>query len=120
VVFDAKPEDYEPVALMGEGFLRQTPAPWLDEMPRYLKGIRLRIDKLGGQIGKDRANVAELDALRQQYQARAAGRPLWQQPEPLVRYRFMLEEYRVSVFAQQLGTKVPVSDKRLREQWQLC
>ena len=107
-------------ALMGEGFLRQTPAPWLDELPRYLKGIRLRIDKLGGQIGKDRATVAELDALWQQYQARAAGRPLWQQPEPLVRYRFMLEEYRVSVFAQQLGTRMPVSDKRLREQWQLC
>jgi ATP-dependent helicase HrpA len=107
-------------ALMGEGFLRQTPAPWLDELPRYLKAIRLRIDKLGGQIGKDRATVAELDALWQQYQARAAGRPLWQQPEPLVRYRFMLEEYRVSVFAQQLGTRMPVSDKRLREQWQLC
>jgi len=107
-------------ALMGEGFLRQTPGPWLDELPRYLKGIRLRIDKLGGQIGKDRATVAELDALWQQYQARAAGRPLWQQPEALVRYRFMLEEYRVSVFAQQLGTRMPVSDKRLREQWQLC
>ncbi|MDF1629470.1 MAG: ATP-dependent RNA helicase HrpA [Alcanivoracaceae bacterium] len=107
-------------ALMGEGFLRQTPAPWLDELPRYLKAIRLRIDKLGGQIGKDRATVAELDALWQQYQARAAGRPLWQQPEPLVRYRFMLEEYRVSLFAQQLGTRMPVSDKRLREQWQLC
>ena len=37
-----------------------SPAPWLDELPRYLKGIRLRIDKLGGQIGKDRATVAEL------------------------------------------------------------
>jgi ATP-dependent helicase HrpA len=66
--------------MMGEGFLRQTPAPWLDELPRYLKAIRLRIDKFGGQIGKGR----------------------------------------VSVFAQQLGTRMPVSDKRVREQWQLC
>jgi len=102
------------------GFLREVPPEWLAEYPRYLKALAHRLERLGGQIGRDRAQVAELEALREQYQARAGDTPVWRQPEPLVSYRFLLEEYRVSLFAQQLGTRMPVSAKRLRQQWEAC
>ena len=90
------------------------------EYPRYLEAISHRLDKLGGQIGKDRTLTAELEAFDKQYATRAAGMPLWQQPTPLQEYFWMLQEYRVSLFAQQLGTRVPVSAKRLNKQWELC
>ena len=106
--------------LFHPGFLLDVPGEWLQRYPRYLEAIDQRLERLGGRIGQDRAAVAELEGFREQYQRRAGDRPLWQQPEPLVTFRFMLEEYRVSLFAQQLGTKVSVSPKRLRKQWELC
>ncbi|AJD47982.1 ATP-dependent helicase HrpA [Isoalcanivorax pacificus W11-5] len=102
------------------GFLCQVPPAWLAEYPRYLKALAHRLERLGGQIGRDRAQVAELEALWAPYQARAGDTPVWRQPEPLLTYRFLLEEYRVSLFAQQLGTRMPVSAKRLRQQWEAC
>ncbi|MED5433092.1 MAG: DUF3418 domain-containing protein, partial [Pseudomonadota bacterium] len=106
--------------LFTDDFLLMVPWQWLQEYPRYLGGIGHRLDKLGGQIGKDRTLTAELEAFDKQYHTRAAGQPLWKQPAPLQHYFWMLQEYRVSLFAQQLGTKVPVSAKRLNKQWELC
>ena len=106
--------------LFCENFLLQMPWPWLQEYPRYLAAIENRLDKLGGQIGKDRTLTAELEAYDKQYATRAAGLPLWQQPEALQTFFWMLQEYRVSLFAQQLGTKVQVSAKRLNKQWESC
>ncbi|MEY1662119.1 ATP-dependent RNA helicase HrpA [Isoalcanivorax beigongshangi] len=100
--------------------LRDTPAQALAEYPRYLHAISLRLDKLGGQLNKDRAWAQELEGLWEQYQLRAGDRPLWQQSPALAEYRWLLEEYRVSLFAQQLGTRVPVSPKRLRQHWETC
>ena len=106
--------------LFCDDFLLQVPWEWLLEYPRYLTAIQHRLDKLGGQIGKDRTLTAELEAFAKQYATRASGLPLWQQPEPLQAYFWMLQEYRVSLFAQQLGTRVPVSAKRLNKQWEAC
>ncbi len=106
--------------LFCDDFLLQMPWEWLQEYPRYLGAIEHRLDKLGGQIGKDRTLTAELEAFDKQYATRASGAPLWQQPEPLQTFFWMLQEYRVSLFAQQLGTRVPVSSKRLNKQWQAC
>ena len=106
--------------LFGDAFLLEVPWESLQEYPRYLAGIAHRLDKLGGQIGKDRTVTAELEAYRKQYRTRAAGAPLWQQAPPLQHFFWMLQEYRVSVFAQQLGTQVPVSAKRLNKQWEEC
>lgn len=103
-----------------EDFLKQVPDEWLSEYSRYLKAIELRLDKLGGQLPKDRAACAQLQQWQQQWQVRVGNRSFWQLPEPLITYRFLLEEYRVSLFAQQLGTRLPVSEKRLKEQWQKC
>ena len=106
--------------LLHAGFVRDTPAEWLHEYPRYLKAIEQRLDKLPSQVQQDRVWTIELsgytDKLKKR-QAKHAKEGLYD--EQLVLYRWMLEEYRVSLFAQQLGTKVTVSDKRLSKQWGL-
>jgi len=104
--------------LVYPGFVRETPAQWLKELPRYLKAIEMRLEKLPGQVQKDRVWSTELAGLWAQYQARASKHGQeGKRDDELVAYRWWLEEYRVSLFAQQLGTKMAVSDKRLSKQW---
>ena len=105
--------------LVFKGFVRQVPAQWLAQYPRYLAAIAQRLDKLPGQVQRDRVWTDELQGYWQQYQNlnqryQIEGR----QEERLQQWRWMLEEYRVSLFAQQLGTRMPVSDKRLKKLWQ--
>ena len=107
-------------ALVFPEFPLRVPLEWLRQYPRYFHAIEHRLDRLGGQIGEDRARVAELEALWDRYRQRAGDRPLDAQPPELQTWRWMLEEYRVSLFAQHLGTRMPVSAKRLRRQWELC
>ncbi|MBC9251582.1 ATP-dependent RNA helicase HrpA [Pseudomonas alcaligenes] len=104
--------------LVYPGFVRETPGEWLKEIPRYLKAIEQRLDKVGAQVQRDRVWTGEFAAAWEQYQARAAKHAQEGKRDPeLVLYRWMLEEYRVSLFAQQLGTRMAVSDKRLSKQW---
>ncbi|MDM8349344.1 ATP-dependent RNA helicase HrpA [Pseudomonas sp. sp1636] len=104
--------------LVYPGFVRETPAEWLKELPRYLKAIEQRCEKIGAQLQRDRVWSGELAGYWQQYQARLAKHAQEGKRDPqLLLYRWMLEEYRVSLFAQQLGTKIAVSDKRLNKQW---
>lgn len=104
--------------LVYPGFVRETPAVWLKELPRYLKAVELRLEKLGSQVQRDRVWSGELSGLWAQYKARADKHAQeGKRDEQLVLYRWWIEEYRVSLFAQQLGTKVPISDKRLAKQW---
>ena len=104
--------------LVYPGFVRETPAEWLKELPRYLKAIEQRFDKLSSQLQKDRVWSGELNACWAQYQARLSKHLQEGKRDPQLQlYRWMLEEYRVSLFAQQLGTKMPVSDKRVSKQW---
>lgn len=105
--------------LVFRGFVREVPAQWLDQYPRYFNAIAQRLDKLPGQVQRDRVWTDELQGFWQQYQSlsqryRVEGR----EDERLDQWRWMLEEYRVSLFAQQLGTRMPVSDKRLKKHWQ--
>lgn len=104
--------------LVYPGFVRETPGVWFKELPRYLKAVELRLEKLGSQVQKDRVWSGELANLWAQYKARADKHAQeGKRDEQLTVYRWWLEEYRVSLFAQQLGTKVPISDKRLSKQW---
>lgn len=104
--------------LIYPGFVRDTPLEWLREYPRYLKAIEQRLDKVGAQIQRDRVWTGELAGYQEQYQARATKHAQeGKRDGNLLLYRWMLEEYRVSLFAQQLGTKMAVSDKRLAKQW---
>ncbi|WP_407315609.1 ATP-dependent RNA helicase HrpA [Pseudomonas sp. nanlin1] len=104
--------------LVYPGFVRDTPAAWLKELPRYLKAIELRLEKAAAQVQRDRVWSGELAGLWAQYQARASKHAQEGKRDPeLALYRWWLEEYRVSLFGQQLGTRVPISDKRLSKQW---
>jgi ATP-dependent helicase HrpA len=105
--------------LVYKGFVREVPGEWLKQYPRYLAALEYRLDKLPGQVQRDRVWTDELQHFWQQYKSRAEkyrqeGRP----DQALVEWRWLLEEYRVSLFAQQLGTRVPVSAKRLNKLWQ--
>ncbi|MGE6661847.1 ATP-dependent RNA helicase HrpA [Pseudomonas sp. NPDC077408] len=104
--------------LVYPGFVRETPGEWLKEYPRYLKAVEQRFEKIGAQLQRDRVWSGELAGYWEQYQARLKKHQQEGKRDPeLVLYRWMLEEYRVSLWAQQLGTKMAVSDKRLNKQW---
>ena len=104
--------------LVYPGFVRETPAEWLKEYPRYLKAIEQRFEKIGAQLQRDRVWSGELAVYWEQYQARLKKHlQEGKRDAELALYRWMLEEYRVSLWAQQLGTRMAVSDKRLNKQW---
>ncbi len=103
--------------LLGPRFVSETPVLWLLEFPRYLQALQARIEKLPGQPDKDAAFARELRALWADYAAlRAQLEGQGRQSAELVTYRWMIEEYRVSLFAQQLRTRMPVSAQRLARQ----
>jgi ATP-dependent helicase HrpA len=102
--------------LVGKRFVAQTPWAQLQHFPRYLKGVVLRLDKLRADPARDAARLAELRPLEQRWQRRLA--ELKGQPDArLDDYRWLLEELRVSLFAQELRTPQPVSVKRLEKTW---
>lgn len=99
-------------------FLRETPADWLDHLPRFLRGIEARLGRLAAGPARDAAALGEIaphwERVRAHLEA-CAGE--WREDEAFVRYRWMVEELRVSLFAQSLGTSMPVSTRRLEAQW---
>ncbi|MCB1705958.1 MAG: ATP-dependent RNA helicase HrpA [Halioglobus sp.] len=102
-----------------ESFQRDTPAEWLAQYPRYMKALQQRLERLAGQYPKDQKYTSSLAALEQPLQEALLRRPgLLQLSPEASTYRWMLEEFRVSLFAQNLGTRQAVSQKRLQEQWQ--
>lgn len=104
-------------ALIGKRFVVDTPYAQLTHFPRYLKGIALRIDKLKADPARDARQFAELQPLAQHYQralAQRGGVP----DARLAEFRWLLEELRVSLFAQELRTPMPVSVKRLHKVWE--
>ncbi len=105
--------------LLSNGFIQEAGTEWLSHFPRYLKAMELRLEKLPAQVNRDRAWTEELGSLQQGYTNRLESHQKHKLVDDnLTLYRWMLEEYRVSLFAQQLGTRFPVSDKRLRKLWQ--
>src|SRR5690606_13898239 len=106
--------------LMPRDFLTRTPWEWLVHTPRYLRGIRVRIGKLtSGGFDRDQRGYAEvapreraLHQRRTDHQAQGVYDP------ELERFRWMLEEFRISLFAQELGTAFSISAKRLDKQWE--
>jgi ATP-dependent helicase HrpA len=88
----------------------------LAHLPRYLKAVTLRLDKLRADPARDAARLAELRPLEQRYLRRLAELKGAQHAR-LDEYRWLLEELRVSLFAQELRTPQPVSVKRLDKAW---
>ncbi len=102
--------------LMPKRFVSSTPYAQLQHFPRYLKGITLRLDKLKGDPSRDAQRMAELRPLDQRLVRRLAelkGTHDARTDE----FRWLLEELRISLFAQELRTPQPVSVKRLEKVW---
>lgn len=104
--------------LLEPAFVRDTPLLWLQQYPRYFKALRQRLERLAGQYPKDQKYTELLANLGQPLDELLAMRPLLLTLcEPAMAYRWLLEEFRVSLFAQNLGTRQAVSEKRLRQKW---
>jgi ATP-dependent helicase HrpA len=105
--------------LTAPGFLTSTPWAWLLHYPRFFRAIPLRLQKLAGPgFARDQSRQADVAARWARYVERLQQQQSQGILDPeLALYRWMLEEYRVSLFAQELGTSLAVSDKRLDKQW---
>lgn len=105
--------------LIYPAFLWQTPFLWLKEYPRYLKAILKRIERRTFAPIKDSEKANRIKEFYVEFQ-RIQVRHSFESNHPeLELLRWMLEEFRVSLFAQELGTAIPVSEKRLRQQIKL-
>lgn len=105
--------------LLFKNFLIETDSEQLAHYPRYLKGMLLRLDKLESDSSKDRALRVQVQPYWDNYKSRI--KTLQQekrQSKALTEFRWMIEEYRISLFAQQLKTAMPVSEKRLNKLWE--
>ncbi|MDP1898624.1 MAG: DUF3418 domain-containing protein, partial [Sulfurimicrobium sp.] len=102
------------------GFVARTPLTWLRHYPRYLKAISLRLEKLTSAPERDRQNQAQVALLWQHHLDRTTQNDSKGEAnsQALQGFRWMLEELRVSLFAQELKTILPVSVKRLEKQWE--
>ena len=103
------------------GFLTTTPWDWLQQYPRYFHGIALRIQKLtaGGQSRDQRATCDIEPRWRKLRERLDAARQSGRHEPELLTCRWMLEELRVSLFAQALRTAIPISPQRWDKQWEL-
>ena len=103
--------------LIGKRFVSTTPWAQLQHLPRYLKGITLRLDKLRADPARDAQRQSELRPVEQRWLRTLADRK-GAVDARLNEYRWLLEELRVSFFAQELRTPQPVSVKRLDKAWE--
>jgi ATP-dependent helicase HrpA len=100
------------------GFLARTPWERLEHMPRYLKGYALRLEKYRGNPERDQKHAASVQTLWNNYEARLkADRDEGLRDPNLEEFRWLIEELRISLFAQELRTPLPVSFKRLQKFW---
>lgn len=109
--------DWQLDRLVWPGWLARTPVRWIREFPRYLEAVAVRMKKIDDSDPREGTHLASLrPAVDRMDRWEAAGYAHW---DPAVAaYRWMLEEYRVSMFAQPLGTSIKVSGKRLEREWE--
>ena len=101
-------------SLIYQGFVQKSGYVRLPDLLRYLQAIGKRIDKLNQDVNRDRAVMLRVEQVQQAYQQLLAKLPKSKPiSEEVAEIRYMIEELRVSLFAQQLGTKYQVSDKRI-------
>ena len=121
-LLDASREDIQEQlnGLVSADFLRDIPAEWLQHIPRYLQALNVRLEKLSGMPASDAEKLKQVRSLVDSY------RHLCSQPnaisfqEELIQLKWMIEEFRVSLFAQTLKTSIPISAKRIERQISLC
>ena len=100
--------------LIYQGFVQKSGYARLSDLLRYLQAIDKRMDKLAQDVNRDRAAMLRVEQVQQAYQQLLAKLPKSKPiSDEVAEIRYMIEELRVSLFAQQLGTKYQVSDKRV-------
>jgi ATP-dependent helicase HrpA len=100
--------------LIYPGFVTATGYRRLPQLTRYLRGIERRLDKLPENPARDAASMAVAQRVEQAYRQAVADLPPARRDDPdVTEIRWMLEELRVSLFAQTLGTLAPVSENRI-------
>ena len=106
--------------LLAPGFASHTPWAQWPRLPIYLKAMTLRLEKYSGNPARDAAREADIQELEQMWQEKTDGLVKQGQPVPddLAAFKWMIEELRVSLFAQELKTPYPVSVKRLLKVWE--
>jgi ATP-dependent helicase HrpA len=104
--------------LVYPGFVSNTPTDRLQHLPRYLQAVEIRLEKLERDPKRDLQLAAEITPLWEKYKQRAEAEANVYPPNLRLRhFRWLLEEFRVSLFAQTLGTTETVSLKRLEKMW---
>lgn len=105
--------------LLASGFLANTPYEALTHFPRYLRAALMRLEKLSTRgVARDEEMAAQVRSVWQTWTERARKRAADGIEDPaLERFRWLIEEWRVSLFAQELGTAEPVSVQRLEKRW---
>ncbi|OTQ74173.1 ATP-dependent RNA helicase HrpA [Gilliamella sp. N-G2] len=103
--------------LVYKGFVAQTGYDKLPDVYRYLSAIEKRLEKLGSNMAKDRQAMNIIEEVKNEYQTWLNSLPENQKSSSKVtNIKWMIEELRVNLFAQQLGTPYPISAKRIRQQ----
>ena len=108
--------------LLAAGFATRTPWAQWPRLPIYLKAMTLRLEKYSGNPARDAAREADIQELEQMWQEKTDGLVKQGQPvsDDLAAFKWMIEELRVSLFAQELKTPYPVSVKRLLRELTNC
>ncbi|HGG9590849.1 TPA: DUF3418 domain-containing protein [Neisseria meningitidis] len=106
--------------LLAAGFATRTPWAQWPRLPIYLKAMTLRLEKYSSNPARDAAREADIQELEQMWQEKTdslikQGLPI---SDGLAAFKWMIEELRVSLFAQELKTPYPVSVKRLMKEWE--
>ena len=106
--------------LLAAGFATRTPWAQWPRLPIYLKAMTLRLEKYSGNPARDAAREADIQELEQMWQEKTDSLVKQGQPvsDDLAAFKWMIEELRVSLFAQELKTPYPVSVKRLLKEWE--
>ena len=104
--------------LVDKRYLTETPPNWLLHLPRYLNAIEVRLDKYQRNLRQHVLWSDELSRWQQQYDAAIAkARDTSAVSSDLIDFKWWIEEYRVSLFAQELGTEFKISEKRLKQRF---
>ena len=106
--------------LLAAGFATRTPWTQWPRLPIYLKAMTLRLEKYSGNPARDAAREADIQELEQMWQEKTDSliKQVLPISDDLAAFKWMIEELRVSLFAQELKTPYPVSVKRLLKEWE--
>ena len=98
--------------------VRDLPLEAIEALPRYLAAIERRLQRLARDPARDRRDMAAVEPWWTRARERLARDPHALEDTAFARFRWLVEEYRVSLFAQDLGTREKVSPQRLQQAWQ--